>query len=333
MSILAKVIEICLPIFVLIALGRWLTLRGCLSEPAIDFVSWFVYRISLPCLIFLGVAQQPFGQLMNVAVIGSCVLATVLIGLLGLAVAVPVSQRLRRPGLLAPLTFGGFWANTSFLGLPLAKNAFPNGGFEIACVINAFGLSLFICWSVLMLNLTATSGRRRNLAQAVVLAVGNPIVLASFFGLLVAGLGDAMGLRHWKDSQPVIAMATRLLYRIGFDMVGGVGLTLSLLVVGSGLRLGAVRSDLRWLLWTSLVKLVLAPACTLALLRWCWPTTAAVAVSTTVLLMAVPGAVASYILSRQLSEESEFVASHLALSTLAALITIPAWVTVLLLIG
>ena len=55
---LGTVVEICLPVFALIGVGVWLRRSGRMDDQHQRFLAWFINELSLPALIFVGVARR-----------------------------------------------------------------------------------------------------------------------------------------------------------------------------------------------------------------------------------------------------------------------------------
>ena len=147
------VLMICAPVFALVAAGRWLVFKGRFSQPAREFCTWLVWTWCLPALIVREIMRQDFIALINVPVIGSTVIATLLAG--GMA----VFAARRAPDVLrGPLSIAPFWANLTYLGFP--DRAFGSAGLGIAAIVNAFTMPLFVMFGSMLLVMCAS--RRRG---------------------------------------------------------------------------------------------------------------------------------------------------------------------------
>jgi hypothetical protein len=312
------VLHICIPVFMLIGLGRVLTARGIMTASHRGFLNGLIYHLALPCLIFAALVRQPVAELLNGALIVSTVSATLLVTLL---YAVCAALGRLRGGVAAAFVFGTFWANVSYIGFPLSMNAFgQQQGLAMAAVVNAFAMPAFVIIGHILIGLYAR-GDARGLGAAVGKGIGNPIVLSA-----IAGLGCA-----WALSVAPVDRAPAWLTMAGstvmsfLELAGDMGLPVALLCVGSALKLSAVQSAKPALVLVVGGKLILTPLITLILLSVFFPHAAHAARGVAVLLMATPTAVASYVIATKHGVAQDFVAAMLVVSTLLSMITIPVW--------
>lgn len=323
---LTQVLEICVPVFGLIGLGIFLHARRLMNDDHLTFVNNLIYNVSLPALIFLGVSTQHFDRLLHPAVLTGTLGATALI----LAAFVVLARLLRLPGILcAPFVYGAFFANVSYMGFPLAGGAFGEiEGIANAGVVNAFAMPTFIALCYLLIHLWVADhqdGGWRRLARAML----NPIIGAALIGILAAMALDVTGLRQTlannAPSASLIATAKAFL-----RLLGQMGLPLALIAVGGALRWQSVTRHPIALSLTILAKLVLTPLVTWAIIHYGFPDTELAARGTAVLLMATPASVSSYVISKRLNVSPDFMAAHLVISTALSVLTIPAWLYLLL---
>jgi predicted permease len=292
-----------------------------MTSDQLAFVNRLIYAVSLPALIYLGVAGQTLDRLMHPAI----VISTMGGFLLAAAVFAALLFLLRVPGdVRAPFVYGVFWANTAYLGFPLATSAFGmTEGLALAGVVNAFTMVGFNVLGYILIHLwhREKEGRGgRELARMML----SPIIVSAVGGVLTVVAVDLTGAR------PIMGQGIVLpaLLRIGegfLKLVGGMGLPLALISVGASLRLHAVRGRLGLIGLTVAGKLILTPALTFALLTFFFPSAEPAARGVAVLLMATPASVASYVISRRHGVAPDFVATHLVLSTALSMITIPIW--------
>jgi predicted permease len=303
METVVQVVRVCLPIVVLVGLGSWLRASGRLDDQAKTFVSWLVYMISLPALIFRAVARQPFADLLDGPIVLSVVGVTVVGLLLGLAIS-----RIGRQtgGRRAFLAWCPFWANVTYLGFPLAERACGPEGLAVAAIVNAFAMPAFVMLGTGALAVAAGAG---GIAQRLKVAVLNPVVLAAAAGVVVAGL---------------VALAPETGAAIGGS------LPLALIAVGASIDWARLFRAGPLLILASTLKLVVTPALVLASFLLFFPDEPAVNRGVAVLLMGMPAGVASWVVAQQVQVAAEEAADHLVVSTALAVITVPIWLVILL---
>ena len=102
-------------------------------------------------------------------------------------------------------------------------------------------------------------------------------------------------------------------------------LPLPLILVGSNLKMNEIHKDSLPFALAIFGKLMIASAVVFFVSSLLFPNMPSEARLAIVLLNAVPGAVASYIISDRLDVEADFVSSALVISTGLSVITIPFW--------
>ena len=127
-----EVLDITLPIFAIIGLGKLLHFKKWLSDETCHGINFLIANFSLPAIIFLAVAQTEFRDLGKWPVIVGG-LVPIAIGLL---LFIPLSFILKIKGeSRAPFIYSPFWGNVSYMGIPLAIFAFGKAGGLNAAII------------------------------------------------------------------------------------------------------------------------------------------------------------------------------------------------------
>ncbi len=284
---LLQVLEIIAPVFLLALAGYvWGRLK---LDFDLRFITRLAVNFSMPCLIFATLVKaeiQP-GAVRDIA------LATVAAyGALGVLLwAVLRAAGLNMRTYLAPGTFG----NTGNVGLPVAFYAYGEPGLALAIVL--FAVMAILQFTV-GVYVVAGTGRIRDAAK-------QPLVYGSLLGGLFAVQG--WGVPGWAlDS---------------LDLAGQIAIPAMLLTLGvsiANLSPGQVgRATL-----FSLVKLVLSAAVGVAVAEALGLTGAARGVL--ILQLIMPVAVTNYLLAQRYRAEPETIAGAVVISTLMAVISIPA---------
>jgi predicted permease len=320
------VLEICVPVFTMIGLGKILALSGRLKDEHCSFINWLVYSFSLPALIFNGVARQRFDTFLDPAVILMPVCALAIVAALTMGIA---KLNGYKGGFAAAFVFGTFWANASYIGLPLSQNAFGAEGFAKAAIYNGLVIPVFILCSYLLIGLYGAGSRNVKIGQRIRHAFMNPVMLSALAGIVAAVLLEPYRNEAGALTLPATILTTGELFGSFLKMIGTMGLPLALLSIGASLKWEQTRSHLGALGWTVGCKLILLPLTTLLLIRFFCPTASPVSIGVPVLLATTPCAVASYVVSCQLGVERGFVSSMLVLSTVLSVFTIPVWIYLL----
>jgi len=325
-SRIMDVLVICVPVFAVLGLGKLLGLKGKIRDEHCTFINWLVYTFSLPALIINEVGKQRFDSFLDPTVILMPLLGLVLVALLTMLIAKINGYT---GGFAAAFVFGTFWANATYIGMPLSLNAFGSEGLAKAAIYNGFVVPFFILFSYLLIGFYGAGTGETKMGARLKKAFLNPILLSAVLGIAIALVAEQFRSPDGSLGLPVPIISSASLVGSFLKMIGSMGLPLALLSIGASLKWEQTKSHLGALGWTVGCKLVLVPLVTLVLIRIFCPATSLVALGTTVILASTPSAVASYVVSCQLGVERGFVSSMLVLSTALSVITIPIWVYVI----
>lgn len=319
------VLDICLPVFAFIAFGKLLSWRGLIREREHDFLNWIVYYMALPALIFGAVSRQSPGNFLNLPFWVSSLAPP----LVAAALFMGLARLLRLHGATAAAwVFGCFWANVTYMGLPLAERAFGSRGLELAAVYNAVMIPIFVVLGFSLISIY-TGTRDERLVHRLKRAFVNPIVGSAILGVLVSVLHEFTQGAAQQSPPRILAAAMRISYAV-VDLAGQMGLPLALMLIGASLRFKALRGHGLALVGVVAGKVLLVPALALLCIRLVYPDMSREVSGTVVLLSAMPNAVAAYVVAKRMGIDESFVASMLVVSSICSIITIPIWLLVVL---
>jgi predicted permease len=326
---LLEIFRITFPVFALLGLGNALSRMGKLTEQHRSFLNWLAYYISLPALIFVGMATQPFSDILNFGFIAATTGAMLLI--FSVFVLISAIMRLEKK-FAAVLIFSTYWSNVAYMGFSLAESAFGERGFLFAAIVNAVSMPAMVCITFVMIGLCAGDRTKGGILKSVRGAVINPIILSSIAGILWAWAADALGLAG-QEGAAKLPTALRETFGIGETVlrnVGTMGLWLALMAIGAKLRFHAIGKNIPALGLAVAGKLLILPLITLGIMRYVFPAAERDVAGSAVLLMTMPTAVTAAVISAKFKLDEEFVSAVLATSVLASVVMIPAWLYVVL---
>lgn len=317
---------ICLPVFAIMGLGKWLERKGRLNEEHCRFINWLVYHFSLPALVFNAIAREPLNALIDPALIVAPLIALAIIATISMLIAKMVRFR---GGMAAAFVFGTFWANASYIGFPLCINAFGAEGESAAAVYNAFVMPFFIFLGYVLIGVYGAGDGNVKLGARMRTAVLNPILLSAILGIATSFIISRF--RHADGTLDVSTgvSSTGAIISSFLSLIGSMGLPLALLSIGASLKWQQSSRHARALSWVVLCKLALLPGLTLLIIHLLFPHSDPVSIGSAIILAATPNAVASYVICCQLRVEPAFVAMMLVVSTGLSVMTLPIWVYLL----
>lgn len=300
-------IEVLIPIFIVIAVGWLLKQRNFPGEAFWPLLDKLVYYIVFPALLVRSLARADLAELevlpllaailgVIFAMVGIGLIARPLLGVTGRAFS-SVLQ-----GLIRMNTYAGF---------AVAGGLYGTVGVTLFSVIVTFAIPTANILSIAGLSVFARTGPLRWRHVVAELA-RNPLIIAVLIGAIVNITG--IGL-PWVLA-PVL------------DFLGDAALPLALLSVGAGLNLGAIRATGSIVVATTELRMLLAPILAMAM-AWLLGIEG-VTRAALVIYATLPVSPAAYILARQLGGDSELMAAIIAATTIAGLMTLPLWLTLLL---
>lgn len=288
------------PVFLVIGLGFALRRRGFPGEEVWAPLDQLNYYVLFPALLLDTLATANFGGFdiwpMAAALAAGQLLMVVLI------IAGRRAYKMNGPEFSS--VFQGAIRWNSFIALASIASMFGKPGLTLAAVAVAVLVPISNILSVTILTRYALGHSASPVAIARLLAK-NPLILSCALGIFLNATG--IGLPG-----PLAVTA---------KIIGDASLTLGLLAVGGGLRIGHV-FEAKWaVLYTSLLKLILMPA---LMMGFCLIFGVDGLPRLVVLICAaVPGATSSYVLARQLGGDMELMASLITGGTVLAVLTMP----------
>jgi malonate transporter and related proteins len=318
-------------IFVVVAIGwivgklKWLSPEGGATDPARTLAN-AAYYIFVPALLFRTTARIDFKTMP-----WDTLIAVFVPVLLMLVAVYLVQRRANRSGAMPVASpsvraISSVFGNTVQIGIPMAAALFGETGLAIHLAIVSLHALILLTLSTALVELDlAREQRKRGAAEthlaATLLSTARNTIVHPVVLPVLAGLGwNALGL-------PVPTVADEILQTLGAAVV-----PLCLVLIGMSLAYYGVQGAARAAVWLSVVKLVLMPALVLAIARWGFHLSG-VPLAVVVMVASLPiGSNALIFAQRYRTLEAETTAATV-FSTLAFVVTAPAWLAVLAWLG
>ncbi|MBP0590708.1 AEC family transporter [Paraburkholderia sp. LEh10] len=300
------VASLILPIFAIIVSGWLAGTLGYLPRTIAGPLMQFAYFLAMPALVFLTVAKEPLGSLLEwrflVAFGGGSLLCFVVVLL---AARLGAHAPLGKSAMLGAIVA---MTNTGFVALPILRALQGPPGVLAAAVATVFvGAVLFPALVVLLeIDQHASSGKLR--AGAFAKQIGtNPVILATLLGLLWSVSGLTL-------PAPV---ATYL------GILGEALTPCALFAIGLDLSISELRGHPSRYALLAALKLVVMPfvvygLCVAAGLNRAFTIAA-------VICAAVPTAKSAYVLASEYDVEKTTTGAAISMTTLFSIVTLLAW--------
>ncbi|WP_210496093.1 AEC family transporter [Microvirga antarctica] len=298
-------LTIVLPVFGLIAIGYLARKANLIAERTGEGLSEFVFKLSLPCLIFRTLvhaeipAVQPWGYWISyfagVAVVwaAASLLARRMFGLTGIAQVVA--------------GFSAGQANTVFVGVPMILKAYGDAGAVPLFLLIAIHLPITMTLATIL-----AEGRQASVWLIVKRLVTHPIVVAILAGSAFRPLAFAIPSGAWQV----------------VDLLASAAIPCALVSMGIALCRYGIAAGWTLPFLISALKLIVHPLIVLLLARYVFgvpPVWTGVAV----LFASCPSGINAYLFAERYGEGVALASSAVALSTALALGTTLFWLAVL----
>lgn len=296
-----SLLDILTPLYILISLGFFLKQFNFPNNdfwPGIERMSYYVL---FPTLILVA--------LMNATINYS------LLGIILIVILIPtlISGIIQWLGFFSPniskptfsSMFQGSIRNNTPISLVIVAWIVPDTGLAIMAVIILIMIPMNNLLSILILLHYGDTSNQSKTSKWWKGILGNPLIIACFLGL-------ALNLLKLRMPQPLIETA---------EFLGRSALPFTLLAVGAGLKLKSVFHQKSVIIFTSFTKLILTPSICFGLCVLL-DVEADIAKSA-IIFCAVPTAVSSFILAKQMGGDADGMARIITFQTISAALTLP----------
>jgi malonate transporter len=187
---LSVVLSSVVPLFAVVFVGWFAGRARFLSEAGVRALVAFVFNFAMPPFLFRLMAGTDLAEIAQWAFVGAYSLAALIMFMIGAATGAALF-RLRPAGLIIQ-GFGSAFANGVLLGLPLLLWLFGEQGAVPALLIITLDVILFGIVTLLLEVTGSRAAAHRVVGQTIRAIAVNPIIMATFFGILFGLSGVAL---------------------------------------------------------------------------------------------------------------------------------------------
>jgi len=249
------VVNVVLPVFAIVLAGFACGRMRVLGPGGSEALNGFVYFAALPALFFGSLAKVELSQIFNWPYLAAYLLGMLITGLAALIVG-RLLFHARGPA-LAVQNMAALFANTGYMGIPLAITAFGKEAALpaiLATIVNgALIMGLYILWIEAQLS---TASHRLHVARDAFAGVFRlPLVLSAIAGILASAL-------QVKVPAPFLTFC---------DIMGAAAPPAALFAMGLFMVGKSFKGDMREVGAFSALKLIVHPLATFAIVAWLIP--------------------------------------------------------------
>lgn len=257
MNILMTAINAILPILLLILLGYILKQKNFISENFIKMGNKMVFKVLLPCMLFINVYDIESFSVINWDIVIYTVCMVVVLSVVGLVLALLTTDVDKRRGVIWQCTFR---SNFAIIGMSLAGALGDNEALGVAAVVSAFTIPVFNILAVVALSvfLDRTGDWKSSIKNVVINIAKNPLIIGVVLGLVCLGI-RALEVELFGEVVFSLKKQTKFLYTAANNLKS-MASPLALIVMGGQFEFSAVKG-LKKEIWVgTLGRIVLAPA-------------------------------------------------------------------------
>ncbi len=249
------VVNVVLPVFAIVLAGFACGRLRLLGQGGSEALNGFVYFAALPALFFGSLAKVELPQIFNWPYLIAYLLGMVPTALAALLIGRFVFRT--RGGALAVQNMAALFSNTGYMGIPLAITAFGRDAALpaiLATIVNgAVIMGLYILW--IEAQRSTASHHLRVARDAFAGVLRSPLVLSAIAGILASAFAIDV-------PAPLLTFC---------DIMGAAAPPAALFAMGLFMVGKSFKGDLVEASVMSLLKLILHPLATFALVAWLIP--------------------------------------------------------------
>ena len=308
---MVSVIDSVIPVFLLIAAGWLARVSGLIEDKHWSGIERATFYIFFPAIIIDTLARADLGSVPVLGVGGALIGAILLIAAALLAIRPALQRWIDLDGPAFTSLFQGSTRWNTFVGLAMASSLFGPRGVTLMAVAIAAMVPLLNMLAFYVLARFA-GGPPQSAVQTLASFIANPYIWSCAIGLALNGSGFPL-------PKPIGSFV---------EILGRAALAAGLLIVGAGLDVRRLARPEAAHVISRAVTLVGLPFLAMALARLFG--VGGPDLEVTVIAASVPTASGAYALAKQMGGDAPLMAEIITIQTLAALVTIPLMVALLI---
>ena len=313
-----------LPIILMVGMGYVAKRVGLITPEIAKGANKLVFRMFLPCLLFLNVYKISSVGDVGVGYIFYIVIAEIII----FAASVPFVKLLTKDnGRRGPTVQCVFRSNFALIGIPLAISLYGDEGGAVAALLSAVAIPAFNILAVVSLTMFKDGSRRIDVKRILIGIVKNPLIQSIAAGgvaLLIRMIFVNVGV-EWRltDLTPI--------YKV-LESMSQVATPLALVVLGAQFEFSAIPGYKREIIFAVLARVLVVPAIIvgIALAFFSFEGAHYAAI---LALAATPVAVSSVPMTQEYGQDTALAGQFVVWTTILSSVTLFAFIFVLNLLG
>lgn len=297
-----------IPIFLMMVLGVFFRKTGLLKENMINGLNQFVFKATLPVLLFGDLAKQDFAEAWNGKFVAFCFVVT----LVSISLVALMSMALKDKSQRGEFIQGAYRSSAAILGIAFITNIYGNSGMAPLMIIGSVPLYNIMAVVVLSFTKPGQNGMSPELIKKTLKGIAtNPIIL----GILVGAMWSVLRL-------PMPTILTKTV-----SSLGGLTTPLGLMAMGAAFNWSEAKSGMGPAFAASFMKLI--GLCTLFLPVAVLLGFREAELIAILVMLGSSTTVSSYVMARNMGHSGVLSSSIVAITTLGSAFSLTFWLYVL----
>ena len=297
-----------IPIFLMMVLGVFFRKTGLLKENMINGLNQFVFKATLPVLLFGDLAKQDFAEAWNGKFVAFCFVVT----LVSISLVALMSMALKDKSQRGEFIQGAYRSSAAILGIAFITNIYGNSGMAPLMIIGSVPLYNIMAVVVLSFTKPGQNGMSPELIKKTLKGIAtNPLIL----GILAGALWSVLRL-------PMPTILTKTV-----SSLGGLTTPLGLMAMGAAFNWSEAKSGMGPAFAASFMKLI--GLCTLFLPVAVLLGFREAELIAILVMLGSSTTVSSYVMARNMGHSGVLSSSIVAITTLGSAFSLTFWLYVL----
>ncbi len=301
-----------LPLIIMALIGYFLRRSGIISEGIPKALNKLVFRVFLPCTLFLNVYRIESLGGFDFGYVAFSLVAVLVIYAAAILPTLAVASSGARRGVALQAVFR---SNFALIGIPLATSICGTEGAEVAAVLSAFAIPVFNVLAVITLSVFTGEGRV-SVKRILLDILKNPLIISVALGFAVLGLRAIFadsGI-EWRLTELVP------LFKV-LESLSAVATPLALVTLGAQFKFSAISGMRRELIYAVTARTVVVPSLVI-LTAYLFFEFEAAHFASLVALFATPVAVSSVPMTQEMGGDTELAGQIVVWTTAVSGFTI-----------
>lgn len=302
------------PVFAIMIVGYVLRRIGFITEEFANVANKFVFKVCLPCMLFLDLWSTDIRHNFNGRYIGFCAAVTVIsiLGIWGLS-----KLCMKDKSQVGAFVQVSYRSSAAILGIAFIQNIYGNSGMGPLMIIGAVPLYNIFAVTILTLESNDSSTRqdKGRIRKTFINILKNPIIIG-------IALGMAASLINLKLPQMVEKSIQNL---------GVMASPLALIAIGAGFEGRKALAKIRPSVIASFIKLIGLAAVFLPVAVWMGFRDQELLAL--IIMLASPSTPTAYIMAKNMHGDAVLSSSVIVITTLFSSVTLTVWIFLMRYLG